>query len=66
MNFPIDPKAPKLKVKKYNNLPWQCQTMCHGECTSGDGECPKERITELPKPKLDRFQQYYVRPIRIR
>jgi hypothetical protein len=54
--WPVDRHAPPRRNKRYPNLPWQCQVMCHGECTSGEGECPPERITPLPAPRPDRWQ----------
>lgn len=57
--FPLDPKAPPKKEKKYMGLPWQCQTMCHGDCTRNEGVCPPERISPKPSMREDRYQGYY-------
>lgn len=56
--WPVDPHAPPRKVKRFPQLPWQCQRMCHGECMTGAGECPPERVAPLPAPRPDRWQYW--------
>ncbi len=57
--FPIDPRAPELRVKRFENLPWQCQHGCFARtCTTGEGECPPERLTARPAMREDREQWF--------